>query len=113
MKHPYQILFLIALLFLSCKEQSSQVEEIAIIPKPLYQKIEKGVFILDGNVQLISTEKLNEVSNYFEAHVRESYQLEFSKNESDKKIIFKLDESILNEEGYKLTIEKNIIEIIL
>jgi len=112
MKHPYYILFLIALLFLSCKEQSSQVEEIAIIPKPLYQKIEKGVFILDGNVQLISTEKLNEVSNYFEAHVRESYQLEFFKNKSDKKIIFKLDESILNEEGYKLTINKNLIEVI-
>ena len=112
MKHPYYILFLIALLFLSCKEQSSQVEEIAIIPKPLYQKIEKGVFILDGNIQLISTEKLNEVSNYFEAHVRESYQLEFSKNESDKKIIFKSDENIQNEEGYKLTINKNLIEVI-
>ena len=111
MKHPYYILLSITLLVMGCKETSPKVAEIAIIPKPLYQKIEKGVFILDNNVQLISENECFDVSNYFEAQLKESFKLQLSTHKETKKIILKLSDALTNEEGYELKIAKNEILI--
>tara|TARA_R110001632_G_scaffold43376_6_gene110129 strand:- start:128518 stop:130785 length:2268 start_codon:yes stop_codon:yes gene_type:complete len=111
MKHPYYILFLIALLFLSCKEQSSQVEEIAIIPKPLYQKIEKGVFILDNTTAIETFGEFQDVANYLNSHFLETYNLKLPSNKSNNQIIFINDLSIKNDEGYQLKITQNKILI--
>ena len=47
MKHSNYLLFLIISLFFSCKQETIQLKEIGIIPKPLFQEINKGVFVLD------------------------------------------------------------------
>ena len=111
MKHPYYILFLIIYLFVGCTKKSHQIEEIGIIPAPLSQKIEKGVFILDENIHFISDNEVSDVLNYFESYLKENYKFEFNAKEGTKKIVFKIDNSIKNEEGYLLKIQENTILI--
>ena len=109
MKHSNFLLYLIISLFFSCSQETIQQKEIGIIPKPLFQELDKGVFIMDEKVLLVSDPKLSEVSDYFKIYLEENYQIEFNAQKGIKKIIFTINDTIPNEEGYELKIEeKNI-----
>ena len=69
MKHSNYLLFLIISLFFSCEQETIQLKEIGIIPKPLFQEINKGVFVLDENIRFISDTELNEVSDLSLIHI--------------------------------------------
>ena len=112
MKIHYYLKILFLLFLIGCAKETPKSMEPNIIPKPLSQKVEQGVFILNEKSNLIIDDELSDVSNYFESYLKETYQLEFSKNESIKKIIFKIDKSITGEEGYHLKIAKNKILIL-
>ena len=111
MKHSNYLLFLIISLFFSCEQETIQLKEIGIIPKPLFQEINKGVFVLDENIRFISDTELNEVSDYLKLYIEENYQVTFSPQKESKKIVFTSNDSISNEEGYELKIEENSILI--
>ena len=111
MKHSNYLLFLIISLFFSCKQETIQLKEIGIIPKPLFQEINKGVFVLDEDIRFISDTELNEVSDYFKLYLEQNYQVSFTPQKESKKIVFSSNDSISNEEGYELKIEENSILI--
>ena len=109
MKHSNFLLYLIISLFFSCSQDSIQQKEIGIIPKPLFQQLGEGVFILDENIRLISDTELSEVSDYFKIYLEEHYQIVFNRQKDTKKIIFTINDTITSEEGYELKInEQNI-----
>ena len=111
MKHSNYLLFLIISLFFSCKQETIQLKEIGIIPKPLFQEMNKGVFVLDENIRFISDTELNQVSNYLKLYIEENYQVSFTPQKESKKIVFTSNDTISNEEGYELKIEENSILI--
>jgi hexosaminidase len=111
MKHSNYLLFLIISLFFSCKQETIQLKEIGIIPKPLFQEMNKGVFVLDENIRFISDTELNQVSNYLKLYIEENYQVSFTPQKESKKIVFTSNDSISNEEGYELKIGENSILI--
>jgi hexosaminidase len=111
MKHSNYLLFLIISLFFSCEQETIQLKEIGIIPKPLFQEINKGVFVLDENIRFISDTELIEVSDYLKLYIEENYQVSFTPQKESKKIVFTSNDTISNEEGYELKIEENSILI--
>jgi hexosaminidase len=111
MKHSNYLLFLIISLFFSCKQETIQLKEIGIIPKPLFQEMNKGVFVLDENIRFISDTELNQVSNYLKLYIEENYQVSFTPQKESKKIVFTSNDTISNEEGYELKIGENSILI--
>ena len=111
MKHSNFLLYLIISLFFSCSQDSIQQKEIGIIPKPLFQQLGEGVFILDENIRLISDTELSEVSDYFKIYLEEHYQIVFNRQKDTKKIIFTINDTITSEEGYELKIGENSILI--
>ena len=111
MKHSNYLLFLIISLFFSCEQETIQLKEIGIIPKPLFQEMNKGVFVLDENIRFISDTELNQVSNYLKLYIEENYQVSFTPQKESKKIVFTSNDTISNEEGYELKIEENSILI--
>ena len=111
MKHSNYLLFLIISLFFSCEQETIQLKEIGIIPKPLFQEINKGVFVLDENIRFISDTELNQVSDYLKLYIEENYQVSFTPQKESKKIVFTSNDTISNEEGYELKIGENSILI--
>ena len=47
--------------------------------------------------------------DYFTLYLEDNYNFELSNNNSTKKITFKIDDSINNDEGYELNVSKNNI----
>ncbi|MDB4709636.1 family 20 glycosylhydrolase [Flavobacteriaceae bacterium] len=111
MKTHLYLKFLIIILLTGCRPEIDEIIKPSIIPKPLSQKIGNGSFIFNNDVAIVSEPKLLEVSNYFDLYLKENYNFEFSNNNSSKKITFKIDDSINNDEGYELDVSKNDITI--
>ena len=108
--HHYFTLFFILLLTNCSSDQLIPIEP-NIIPKPIYQIINDGFFILNDDVSIQSEESLKAISKYFNEFLKETYTIDLSKNENSRKIIFKTDSSIKNEEGYYLKVDENQILI--
>lgn len=111
MKHSNFLLYLIISLFFSCNQSTIQQKEIGIIPKPLFQKLNKGVFILDEGIRIVSDSGLSEVSGYFKSYLEENYQIVFNPQKETTKIVFTINDAIADEEGYELKIEEQNISI--
>jgi hexosaminidase len=111
MKFHHCLLVLFITFFFSCTSQRAKQMEPHIIPKPLSEIIKQGIFILDKNTNIVTVNQLSTVSDYFESYLKETFRLELSQEKSAKKIVFKIDKSITNEEGYELEIRKNKISI--
>jgi hexosaminidase len=111
MKFHHCLLILFITFFFSCTSQRAKQMEPHIIPKPLSEIIKQGIFILDKNTNIVTANQLSKVSDYFESYLKETFRLELSQEKSTKKIVFKIDKSITNDEGYELEIRKNKISI--
>ena len=111
MKTHLYLKFLIIILLTGCHPEIDEIIKPSIIPKPLSQKIGNGSFIFNNDVAIVSEPKLQEVSNYFTLYLKDNYNFELSNNNSTKKITFKIDDSINNDEGYELNVSKNDITI--
>lgn len=96
---------------IGCHHQMEKAMEPAIIPKPLFQKIENGFFTLDKEVRLISVPKVDEVSTYLISYLNENFSYRFTDKNSTKTITFRIDDAITNEEGYELKVTKDEIII--
>ena len=111
MKTHLYLKILIIILLTGCRPEMDEIIKPSIIPKPLAQKIGNGSFIFNNDVAIVSEPKLLDVSNYFTLYLKENYNFELSNNNSTKKITFKIDDSINNDEGYELDVSKNDITI--
>ena len=111
MKTHLYLKFLIIILLAGCRPEIDEIIKSSIIPKPLSQEIGTGYFIFNHDVTIISEPELQEVSNYFNLYLKENYNFKLSNNNSTKKITFKIDDSINNDEGYELNVSKNDITI--
>ena len=111
MKTHLYLKFLIIILLTGCRPEIDEIIKPSIIPKPLSQKIGNGSFIFNNDVAIVSEPKLQEVSNYFTLYLKDNYNFELSNNNSTKKITFKIDDSINNDEGYELNVSKNNITV--
>lgn len=106
----YFLLFFMVGMVNSQKKEWSVVQP-NIIPKPIFQQIKNGVFQLNKNTSLETSNEFSDVANYLTSFVKEAFDLKISSKKSDTKILFTKDNSIKNEEGYLLKIDKNTIEI--
>ena len=70
MKIHYYLKVLFLLFLIGCAKETPKSMEPNIIPKPLSQKVEQGVFILNEKSNLIIDDELSDVSNYFESATR-------------------------------------------
>ena len=111
MKTHLYLKILIIILLTGCRPEMDEIIKPSIIPKPLAQKIGNGSFIFNNDVAIVSEPKLLDVSNYFTLYLKENYNFELSNNNSTKKISFKIDDSINNDEGYELNVSKNNITV--
>ena len=111
MKTHLYLKFLIIILLTGCRPEMDEIIKSSIIPKPLSQEIGTGYFIFNHDITIISEPELQEVSNYFNLYLKENYNIKLSNNNSTKKITFKIDDSINNDEGYELNVSKNDITI--
>jgi len=111
MKTHLYLKILIIILLTGCRPEMDEIIKPSIIPKPLSQKIGNGYFIFNHEVAIVSEPKLLEISNYLTLYLKENYNFKLSNNNSPKKITFKIDDSINNDEGYELNISTNDIII--
>jgi hexosaminidase len=104
-----KIVFLIILF--GCTKETPTAILPNIIPKPISQKIEQGVFILNKNTGLETFGSFKNVANYLSSYFLETYNFKLPLNKSDNQIVFINDDTITNDEGYQLNITKNKITI--
>jgi hexosaminidase len=109
MKFQHYLFIVFIIIFCGCNNKPEKPIEPNIIPKPLFQKIEKGVFILDENTSIDSYGEFQNVANFLKSYFSETYNFKLLSNKSNNQILFINDSSIKNDEGYQLKItEKNI-----
>jgi hexosaminidase len=106
----YFLLFFI-LGFLNIPKKEATIIQPNIIPKPLFQQLNNGVFKLNEATSLETIQEFGDVAQFLKSYVKEQFHLKISSKKSDTKILFTKDNSIKNEEGYLLKIDKNKIEI--
>ena len=111
MKIQLYLKCLIIFLLTACSSSIEKAIEPTIIPKPLIQKTSTGVFVLNSDVYLSYDPTLKEVSSYLISFLEETYEYRLSSMKNSKKINLKIDDSIKNDEGYELKVEKNDITI--
>lgn len=108
--HVYlKIVFLIILF--GCTKETPTAILPNIIPKPLSQKIEEGVFILNKNTGLETFGSFKNIANYLNSYFLETYNFKLPSNKSNNQIVFITDDTITNDEGYQLNIIKSKIII--
>lgn len=106
----YFILFFL-LGFLNIPKKEATIIQPNIIPKPLFQQLNNGVFELNEATSLETIQEFGDVAQFLKSYVKEQFHLKISSKKSDTKILFTKDNSIKNEEGYLLKIDINKIEI--
>ena len=109
MKFQHYLFIIFIIIFFGCNNKPAKPIEPNIIPKPLFQKIEKGVFILDEKTFIDSYGEFQNIANFLKSYFSETYNFKLPSNKSNNQILFINDSSIKNDEGYQLKItEKNI-----
>ncbi|MDG1529701.1 MAG: family 20 glycosylhydrolase [Polaribacter sp.] len=114
-KHIY--FFLICsftiLLLSSCADENPMAINPAIIPAPLSQQINEGVFEMNNSTGIVSTDdEFTQVADFLKSYVEYGSSIQLKSKESKNAIIFKRDTSIINLEGYQLNITSGGIEIL-
>lgn len=105
---PYIFLFLI---LIGCSTKTEKPIKPNIIPAPLSQTITNGSFLLSNKTSLQFDTDLNDVANYFNKYLKNSFNFTLKSSKTNTKISFLLDNTIDNEEGYHLLITKDKIDI--
>ena len=96
-----------------CKSVEAEQNYDDILPKPSTVLVNEGIFLLDSNAQIYSDDAFQTASDILAEFVSNGSNIAIGKtSEKDKaNIIFLLDDSIENEEGYVLEIDPDKIAI--
>ncbi|WP_027126687.1 glycoside hydrolase family 20 protein [Gelidibacter mesophilus] len=92
----------------NCDSQNTVKQKPQILPMPSHIESSNGEFILDNSVGISSDDSFKVSSNFLKEFIEKGNTLKLKQNNS---INFIKDESILNDEGYQLTISPKQIEI--
>ncbi len=85
----------------------------SVIPIPVLQTIEEGVFKMDKPVSISYDEALKPAADFLKSYIESGSDSKLiSKDSNGKSIAFKIDETIENIEGYKLTVTEGGVEIL-
>jgi len=95
----------------SCFPSKTAPLEPAIIPIPRSQNISKGTFIIDNNTQLEFDSNFKSVAIFFKNYIENGSSIRLKESTSTHKIIFKKDNSIKHQEGYRLKVTKHKITL--
>ena len=113
-------LLLLPLLILSCKTTYQAASDVGqqsmIIPQPSHQKISEGRFMISSKTSIIGDIRLKEVGEYLSQTLSTITGHKFSfiagSGELEKNtIVLLIDTSVLNDEGYRLSIKPAAIVI--
>lgn len=112
------IFIALSVLVLSCSNKYQEVlnseNDYQIIPKPKELTITKGRFLLSSNTIIINSANLNQEAKYLADMLNSISGIKITLKSSGSKntnIKLKIDNSIKNNEGYKLSIKYNAIVI--
>ncbi|MFT5146695.1 MAG: hexosaminidase [Polaribacter sp.] len=112
------IFIALSVLVLSCSNKYQEVlnseNDYQIIPKPKELTITKGRFLLSSNTVIINSANLNQEAKYLADMLNSISAIKITLKSSGSKntnIKLKIDNSIKNNEGYKLSIKYNAIVI--
>ncbi|PQB07436.1 hypothetical protein BST83_09880 [Polaribacter filamentus] len=83
MKFQHYLFIIFIIIFFGCNNKPAKPIEPNIIPKPLFQKIEKGVFILDENTSIDSYGDFQNVANFLKSYFSETYNFKLPSNKSN------------------------------
>lgn len=99
------------LLHTACSSPQNEAETPLIIPIPLSQTIENSTFIIDNNTQLSYAPEFKSVAEFLKSYIENGSSIKLKDTETEHQISFVKDESIKNDEGYRLKIDKQQIRI--
>ena len=101
----------VILLYTACFTQKNDVLKPLIIPVPLSQTIGNTTFTINNNTQLSYSSEFKSVAEFLKAFIEEGSSIKLKATESEHKISFIKDGTIKNDEGYRLKITEQQIEI--
>ena len=101
------------LLLLSCNnvQHQNDAKDYCIIPKPLSLKEGNGTFLVGKDTKIVADTPLKNEANYLAVLLKKASGYDISTDEKKGNITLKIDESIQNEEGYKLVVTVDKISI--
>ena len=111
MKISHYVGVLFILIFMNCSKKKPTPITPQIIPAPLSQTINNGVFNLNNSVTLECEKEFIVVADYFTKYVQKEYNVTLKSAKSSTKIQLVKNKTIHNEEAYYLTITPTLISI--
>ena len=111
MKIHVYLKFIILLSFFGNAKENPIPMKPSIIPKPHFQKIEDGFFLLDEKTSIVTDKNFLKIADFLKNSLKEFHEIKLSTKNNSKKIIFLFDKTIENEEEYSLEINKKLIKI--
>lgn len=109
MRYSYSLILFLAFLLIQCHSKPQQIEEIAIIPKPVEQISKPGNFVLKDVYAVSAENDLSDASVYFMDQIDQLIDIKLNPKHS-KKVEF-IENLDLDEEAYELEVSDNKIEI--
>ncbi|MAD98101.1 MAG: beta-N-acetylhexosaminidase [Flavobacteriaceae bacterium] len=103
--------FLFILFFLGCTSKIPEPVAPNIIPKPISQTIRTGSFLLNQETELHFDDGFEDIANYALDYIEETYEIQLNSKKGSNSIRILKDDSNANEEGYRLEVAENKIEI--
>ena len=105
------ILFILSFLLFNCSEGYCPIIETQIIPKPSSVFGLNDTFILSSKTSIKYSDEFKVSAEFLKAFISNGSDIELKEKSSSNKIVFNKDETIENEEGYKLNISEDEITI--
>lgn len=102
-------LFIVFISFLyNCDSQSTEKQDLQILPMPSHIESQKGKFTLDNSSGITFDESFKVSATFLKDFIEKGSSLQLKQNNA---ITFVKDDSITNNEGYQLTVSPDQIEI--
>jgi len=111
MRFKNLLIILLLMVLFNCSEKPQPSIVPQIIPAPSNMELTNGDFILSSETQINASEDFKVSTEFLKAFIINGSTIKLNTNSGSSSISFLKDGSIINKEGYKLTITENKITI--
>ena len=111
MRFKNLLIILLLMVLFNCSEKPQPSIVPQIIPEPSNMELTNGDFILSSETQINASEDFKVSTEFLKAFIINGSTIKLNTNSGSSSISFLKDGSIINKEGYKLTITENKITI--